>query len=240
MQPGTNYTLSCSTEGMDDASADLYTPAIPEISGLEYSVDTAFNMYINFNFTDHADTDDYYSYFLEGWQREIMHEHFFLDGVDSVSIDTSNVYWFFNQNIEDSIAEYNARLGGNRYNSYSIREFTDRDIGGYVFLFSDKEINGESYDLSIKFSLLRTYNDSIPEVNLVFERRDKHLIEFLKALERYEPNPDIEISLMQPVHLYSNIEGGYGLVYGLSEYSYTIDVSEWYNDPDLLRRVNRE
>jgi hypothetical protein len=240
MQPGASYTLSCSADGMAEASADLYIPTIPEIIDLEYSVDTAFNMYINFNFTDPADTDDYYSYFLEGWKREIMNMHDFTSGFDSITIDTSNVYWFFYQNIEDPLAEYNARLGGNRYNSYSIRDFTDRDIGGYVFLFSDKEINGESYDLSIKFSLLNTYNDSIPEVNLVFERRDKHLIEFLKTFERYEPNPDIEISLMQPVHLYSNIDGGYGLVYASSEFRTTIDVSEYYNDPDLLRRVNRE
>ena len=108
-----------------------------------------------------------------------------------------------------------------------------------IFIFSDKELNGESYNLSIKFSLLNSYNDSIPEVNIVFERRDKHLIEFLKAMERYEPNPDIEISFMQPVHLYSNIEGGFGLVYALSEYKYTIDVSEWYNDPEFLERINR-
>lgn len=86
--------------------------------------------------------------------------------------------------------------------------------------------------------LLLSYNDSILKVNIFFERRDKHLIEFLKSMGRYDPYPDIDISIMQPVHLYSSIEGGYGLVYASSNYSHKIDVSEWYSDPAFLGRLN--
>ncbi len=233
MEPGKTYSLHCTADELPAVSAQLDIPELPNVTGLTYTVDTAYYMHINFNFTDLADSEDYYAYYLSGWKREIHTTHFFEE--DTVFIDTINVLSILFQNTEDSIAEYGGGLGIlTRW--AGLNEISDRSTGGRILFFSDKEINGESYNLSVKINLLNNYNDSIPEIELTFQKQDKHLLEYLLALERYDPYPDFPI--MQPVQLYSNIEGGFGLVYALSEYKYTIDVSEWYNDPAFIERLN--
>lgn len=233
IEPGASYQLSCSADLLPAASTRLHIPEIPMISDFRYYVDTAYFMHIDFNFIDPVDSEDYYSYYLSGWKTEIRTVHYVNN--DSVVIDTSNVFLNYHQQLEDSIVEYKGSLG--YYGrSASLKEITDRHRGGKMLFFSDKEINGESYDLSVNISLLNTFNDSIPEIELTFQCLDKHLIEYLLTLQRYDPNPDYPI--MQAVQLYSNIEGGFGLAYASSEFKYTIDMSEWYNDEAFLESLN--
>ncbi len=235
MEPGKSYTLNCSVDGLREASALIEIPDVTDVTDLIYTVDTAYYMYINFDFTDNVETEDYYSYYLSGWGRERRYTPYIEEDNIIMIIDTINVFSIFYHSIQDSIAEYSGGLGIFTSSPF-LYEITDRSIEGRRLFFSDKEINGQSYNLAVKINLLNCYNDSIPEIELTFQRQDRHLLEYLKVLEKYNPDPDFPI--MQPVQLYSNIEGGFGLVYAISEYKHTIDVSEWYNDPLFLEWLN--
>ena len=52
-------------------------------------------------------------------------------------------------------------------------------------------------------------------------------------MTRYNPNPDLPI--VQPVQIYSNIEGGMGLLFSAEEARWTVDMSSYYSDPGFLQ-----
>lgn len=45
---------------------------------------------------------------------------------------------------------------------------------------------------------------------------------------------------LQAVQVYSNIEGGFGLLTAESRVVDTVDMSEWYEDPDFMNYMNPE
>lgn len=221
-QAGETYTINCSANNLPPASATIYVPELPDMSSLTYSVDEEFIMHLSLNIADPAELDDYYSFFLAGWQTQHRYSY---DSERIETIDTMIVYGKYHINMRDSVMEYTEG-----YRSFN--EVDDNNRWGSEFFFSDRLINGSSYQLSIDISLLNTYNDSIPEIEFHFNKRDEHFFSYFISLMRYDPYPDLPV--MQPVHIYSNIDGGFGLLTGSAKFTYVIDASEWYEDPNFL------
>ncbi len=58
----------------------------------------------------------------------------------------------------------------------------------------------------------------------------------MESYINYDPYPAQDF--LQAVQVYSNIEGGFGLFTAESRVVDTIDLSEWYHDPDFLDYMN--
>jgi hypothetical protein len=67
-------------------------------------------------------------------------------------------------------------------------------------------------------------------------KRDQHYFKFIESYINYDPYP--EQDFFQSVQVYSNIDGGFGLFTAESRVVDTIDLSEWFNDPDFLELMN--
>ncbi len=232
-QPGETYTVSCSVSELPSASASVRVPELPALSNLTYTVDEDYVMHFTVDIDDPADLDDYYAFYFLGWGREINHQHYF----DSLVIDTTTVFKYYSLFMEDPVMEY---TGSWRRNSFY--ETDENGAFGSTFYFTDKLFIGASYQLSVDMDLRRTYNDSIPEIEFNFIKRDEYFFNYFKSILRNNTSSgiDSDLPIMQPVHVYSNIDGGFGLLTASSRYSQTIDMSEWYDDPDFIDYLNSQ
>ena len=179
-------------------------------------------------FEDPASTEDYYELYLAGWRTDISHHY---HNGELISVDTNTVYRSYTVMNLDPVMEYEGSFGN--YEAY------DLDMPrGQEFVFSDQQINGMDHTLSVNSSLLWTYNDSIPELYVHLVKKDVHFYNFISTYMHYDPYPDQDF--LQPVQVYSNIENGFGLLTAESMVVDTIDLSQWYYDPDFLELVNQD
>lgn len=225
--PGDVLSLECSGEGLPTASIVTTVPEIPQVRDIQFRVDDAFDFTLEVSIEDPAATLDHYTFYLSGWRREIVHHHDMDTGEDW--IDTSNVYMTYHVRILDPVMEYTG--GPRNFNHYDLSE-----PAGEYFHFSDRQINGMSHTLTIRDNLRYIYNDTIPEIHVHMIKKDVHFFNFIDSYIHYDPYPDQDF--LQPVQVYSNIEGGFGLLTAESRVVDTIDVSDWYNDPDFLDYLN--
>jgi len=226
-EPGDLLSLECSGEDMPPASIAIRVPEYPQISDISFSVDTNYAFTLEVDLEDPASTLDHYTFYLSGWSREVAHEHDSETGEERV--DTSQVYVAYSVNILDPVMEYTG--GPSRFSHYDL----NAPWGSY-FHFSDKEINGRSHTLSANGHLRRIYNDTIPEIHVHMIKKDVHYFNFISSYIHYDPYPDQDF--IQPVQVYSNIEGGFGLLTAESRVVDTVDVSEWFDDPGFLLSLN--
>ncbi len=226
LETGQKITLNCSGEGLPDATVTTTIPDFPVISNVEFALDDSFYFTLDVVLEDPGNTEDYYSFYMSGWKREIMHEHNYQTGEES--IDTSQVYLVYSLSLHDSVMEY---TGGPRYFGF----YEPRSPRESRFHFSDKLINGSTHTIRVQDWLSQFYNDTIPEINIHVVKRDEHFFRFVKSYINYDPYNELPIA--QPVQIYSNIEEGFGLVTAESPIVYTIDMSQWYNDPDFLNSM---
>jgi len=227
-EPGDQLRIDCSSEGLPDAYA--VTSINDNVRDLELnsSVDENYFFNIDLSLSDPSGITDYYEVYMCGWGRQIHHVYDIPN--DTSYIDTTMVYTVYAIRNTDSIAELAYNLP-NRY--YSI----DNDWQwGNRLVFSDMAFNGQMVNLHFTVNLLSTYNDSIPEIKFVFIKRDEAFYRFIESMISYDPNP--ELPVIQPIRIYSNIEGGMGLLLSAAEKSWTIDMSEYYNDPGFLEVLN--
>ena len=226
--PGDLLSLDCSGEGMPPASIAIRVPEYPQITNITFLVDSAYDFSLEVEFEDPVSTLDHYTFYLSGWRREIVHHHD--SETEEEWIDTSQVYVNYSIWILDPVMEYTGD-GPRNFQHYDLSQ-----AWGSSFHFSDKEINGKSHTLTGKGSLFRIYNDTIPEIHVHIIKKDVHYFNFISSYIHYDPYPDQDF--IQPIQGYSNIEGGFGLLTAESRIVDTIDVSEWYNDPDFQALVN--
>ena len=57
----------------------------------------------------------------------------------------------------------------------------------------------------------------------------------MESIIRYDPYN--ELPIIQPVQIYSNIEGGFGLLSAESPRVQTINMSEWFQNPEFLQSL---
>lgn len=227
-EPGDELRLSCTGEELPEARVLSRVPGLPLVKGMEFRVDEEFNFFLDLQLEDPADSEDYYEFFLSGWRKEISHHY--LNG-ELVSVDTNTVFRSYGVFMIDPVMEYEGSHGN--YSAFDL----DSPFGSQ-FLFSDQQINGKVHTISVRTSLLQTYNDSIPEIYVNMIKKDLHFYNFISTYMHYDPYPDQDF--LQPVQVYSNIENGFGLLYAESQVVDTIDVSQWYSDPIFQEMLNPE
>lgn len=237
VEAGQRYFILGSREGFDDISVDIKVPEIPEYE-LNYTVTENYVLECNNIIMDSPDFGDNYSICVSGWKRRISHDY----ENDVEIIDTSNIYDTFHMNFWDSVPEY--RESYNHFETVNDGEYDNYSRGKAYF--SDRQFNGQNYEFYLGFGLKYIYNDTIPVITMTVEKLDSNMINFISSYVSYYSSLygndfiDSEFPLTQPVHLYSNVNGGFGYVFAKSSVSVDIDVSEWYNDPDFLDQLNGE
>lgn len=225
---GKSYTIRCSGEELPSASVSFEVPNYPLVSDLSFVVNDSFHFAMNLEISDPDQTDDYYSFFISGWKTEVVHYNDRETGEEQW--DTSNVHQNYHVIQRDPVFEYRGTSG-------HFEVYHERNVFNHMVHFSDKQFNGETHTLSLHGPLWWFYNDSIPEINIHLVKRDKHYFKFMESIIRYDPYNDLPIT--QPVQIYSNIEGGFGLVSAESPLIFTIDMSEWYNNPEFIESMNQ-
>lgn len=226
-QPGDILSLECSGEGLPQASISTTVPEYPQVTDLQFQVDDAFDFTLELSIEDPASTLDYYTFYIMGWTMEIVHHHDRDSGEDWV--DTSNIFMAYDLRIIDPVMEYTG--GPRQFNFYDLSE-----PWGQYFHFSDRQINGTKHTLTVSENLRFLYNDTIPEIYVHVVKRDVHYFNFIESYIHYDPYP--EQDFFQAVQVYSNIDGGFGLLTTESRVIDTIDLSQWFQDPDFLERIN--
>ncbi len=226
-EPGDVLSLKCSGEGLPEASIITVVPQYPQVTDVLFQVDDAYDFTLEVSIEDPGSTLDHYSFYLSGWRREIVHHHNRDTGEEW--IDTSNVYMVYHIRIIDPVMEYTG--GPRRFSFYELD-----DPRGDYFHFSDRLFNGNRHTLTVKDNLRFIYNDSIPEIHVHLVKKDVHYFNFIGSYIHYDPYPDQDF--IQPIQVYSNITGGFGLLTAESRMIDTIDVSEWYYNPDFLDYLN--
>ena len=222
LQPGEEYHICCRGEDLPDASAMVTIPAQSAVTGITCTVGDSLDLHLDIAIDDPVELEDYYSFYISGWLMEI-HVHHDETGIETR--DTLNVFTNYRIRNQDALFEYT----GDYRNFRAIEEGSM-----YVSIahFSDRHFDGATLKLSINDYLMRFYNDSIPEINIHLVKRDEHYFNYLESIIRYDPYN--ELPIIQPVQIYSNIEGGFGLLTAKTHHTHTIDMSEWYDDPKLL------
>jgi hypothetical protein len=228
LEAGNSYTIRCSGEELPNASVNFEVPPYPNISEFSFAVDDSFFFSLDLEISDPAQTDDYYSFSISGWKTEVVHHYNSNTGEERT--DTSNVYINYPVLQRDPVFEYCGR-------SEYFEVYDHKSVFNEVVHFSDKQFDGKTHTLSLKGPLSWFYNDSIPEINIHLVKRDAHYFKFLESIILYDPYNDLPIT--QPVQIYSNIEGGFGLLTAKSPLTYTIDMSEWYNNPEFLKSLHQ-
>lgn len=221
-EPGDELRLSCSGEGLPTASVVSRVPEKPLVHGMDFRVDENFDFSLDLHMEDPVGTEDYYEFYLSGWRKYIS-RHF--HNGELVSVDTITAYQPYGVLMQDPVMEYEGGYGN--YEAFSL----DMPHGSQ-FIFGDSQINGRDHTISVKSSLLWTYNDSIPELYVHLVKKDVHFYNFITTYMHYDPYP--EQDFLQPVQVYSNIGNGFGLLTAESRVVDTIDLSQWYKDPDFL------
>ena len=222
LQPGQEYHIHCSGEDLPDASASVTIPHLPVVSEIICTAGDSLDIHLAIAIDDPAESRDYYTFYISGWLMEIHVHH---DETGAETRDTFNVFTNYRLNIQDSVFEYSGDL-----RNFQIIEEENRYLS--VVHFSDLFFNGSTHRLSVDDYLWRFYNDSVPEINIHLVKYDEHYFHFLESMTRYDPYNDVPI--IQPDQIYTNIEGGFGLLTAKSHLTHTIDMSEWYDDPRLL------
>ncbi len=226
-EPGDLLSLECSGEGLPQASIRTTVPEYPQVTDIQFHVDDAYQYTLEVSIEDPASTLDHYSFYITGWSREIVHHHDRDTGEEWV--DTSNVFMAYDLNIVDPVMEYTG--GPRQFSFYDLSE-----PWGQYFHFSDRQINGTKHTLTVSENLRFFYNDTIPEIYVHVVKRDVHYFNFIESYIHYDPSP--EQDFFQAVQVYSNIEGGFGLLTAESRVVDTLDLAEWYYDPDFLDLMN--
>ncbi|MEZ5069570.1 MAG: DUF4249 family protein [Bacteroidales bacterium] len=224
---GETLVLTCSGEGLTDAGVVLEIPAAPSVHDLDFQVDENLAFTLEITLDDPAGSDDFYGFFLSGWRRQTVRTIDQETGIERT--DTSQIYLKYGISLQDPIIKY---TGGPR--GFSSYDPTSWNSG--PFYFSDMEIDGSSHRLMARGNLNQLYNDTIPELHVTLLKHDVHFFRFLESFMHYDPMPDQDF--LQKVQVYSNIEGGFGLVTAEAPWRDTIDLSPWFSDPDFQEGLN--
>ncbi|PID93312.1 MAG: hypothetical protein CSA96_00165 [Bacteroidetes bacterium] len=223
LAPGDDFRLSCSGEGLPEATVSSRVPGLPVVNRLDFEVDDDYHFSLELCLQDPPGSKDYYEFYLSGWRRELVHHHG-TNGTESYDDTLVSCRPHMIQ-LLDPFIEFRDAYDG--YESYELEH-----AYGERFVFSDARINGREHKLTVEGSLLEIYSDSIPQVYVNLVKKDVHFYNFISTYQYYDPYP--EQDFFQPVQVYSNIENGFGLLIAESPHIDTIDLSEWVNDPEFL------
>ncbi len=195
---GRSYTVKVTHSVYGVATAKDFLPSTPEVS--TYLIDHYGNsqehnkVFFRLQFHDNPSTVDYYR----------------------VNVYTVGTHWVYNSPTDSTIEDF-----GTWVRPEFISEVTDtiRD-NGFFPLFSDKSFNGTDKELKILFAGLDTSKTLTAKVVVRFEHVTPAHYLYYQTLERYHQSGQND----EPVHVFGNIDNGYGIFSGAAIYSQFLDV----------------
>lgn len=219
-EAGQTLRLQCSGEDLTPAYVDLTVPEKPLITDIRFNVNDSSVFTLEADLQDPGETEDYYTFYLSGWLTEIIHHHDSNSG--EVTLDTNRIYTAYRVMVIDPAVEF---TGGPR----TFLDYEEEDPRGSYFHFSDQLFNGTTHTIVATGQLGRIYNDTIPEIELHVVKRDRNYYNFIRSYILYDPFRAQDF--IQPVQVYSDIEGGFGLVTAANPFTQTIDMTPWFTFP---------
>lgn len=222
-EAGQALRLQCSGEGLPPAYVELSIPEVPVVTDVRFSVNDSFEFTLEADLKDPGTTEDYYTFYISGWLTEINH---YYDGNSGEEWwDTSRIYTAYHIMVNDPVVEF---TGGPR----AFYTYESKDPRGSYFHFSDKLFNGDTHTITATGHLNMIYNDTIPEIRVHVVKKDQHYFNFIRTFVLYDPFRAQDF--IQPVQVYTNVIGGFGLVTAANPFTQSIDMTPWFTDPDYL------
>jgi len=202
--PGATYTIRLRHDDFLDCETKINIPEKPEILKTEYIGRAQEGFMFNITVNDNLETNDYYTlsaYFIDGY----------FEGDGTVITDT---IFTGPRYLEINTSDFNAITG--LYNSLVYQyNYEEGDfISGDKILFSDNYISGNNLQFKV---ILSNFNFSVyagTPLYFILEAVNEDYVKFAKSMRKYNLIRDNPIA--EKVYIYSNIEGGFGLVYGKS------------------------
>jgi hypothetical protein len=117
--------------------------------------------------------------------------------------------------------EYFLLLNDPLFDNY--KEIFSQQVGKGIF-FSDKLVQGKEFPVRYAFILEEQHFSKTATFSLFSISEDYYKYELsrhIKLNSQYDANSN-------PVTIYSNVEGGYGIFMGFSESKYTVEFDESY------------
>lgn len=226
-QAGNTYTLRASRSGYETVEADTEIEMPVSISNLSYDTLVLEQVFyvndtpvvnrmvdlknLSLSFSDPSEDDNYYeiAVFLDA----VNYRWNYTEDGEIFPVDTLNIRYPAYLSTEDP-----AVVSGDFFSG-------DDEYYGQTLRFSDETFNGRDYTIDFNFQGSSGYTE-LPQrkyiVSLRSLNREQYL--YLKSLELQddsEGNPFAE-----PVPVYNNILGGYGIFAGFSQDIQTISVDD--------------
>lgn len=190
---GRSYTVKVIHPVYGIATAKDFLPPLPDVS--TYQIDHYGNrqeknkVFFRLQFHDNPSTTDYYRV---------------------------NVYTLGKRWVQNTFGDSTIQEDYNWARPELISDLTDtvRD-NGYFMLFSDKSFNGTDKELKFWFKGIDTARAIEAQVVVRFEQVTTAHYDYYRTLERYHQTDQNE----EPVHVFGNIDNGYGIFSGAAIYS---------------------
>jgi hypothetical protein len=234
--PGNNYRLEVESERYPKATSEFTIPILPEIDRIDTTkireIDISYSNMpttkgkLTLHFRDNPATEDYYVVSLRKQSPQYIYDN------NYQIIDTTYYYTYSYITSKSPYLE----LAYEPLTGY-IKPVPDNSWLMKRLLFSDELFNG-SDDVSFDIEFRPEYygninvNDSTikDSIEVFFSSVDKNLYQYAKT--KAEMNSSEGNPLAEPVTPFSNVTDGYGLVYGLSEKRYLIDLTGLFSWED--------
>jgi hypothetical protein len=194
--PGVQYTLKVSHPDFDDVSSTSWAPTPLSIVSIETTpVNDQLNISILID--DNGNETNYYS-------------------IGMVTQSTTT-YTDFNGDTVTEVFTYDEWGCTQDINFEGASSPENGEICSNELLISDKNFNGTPYTLNIN-----KYINNSDDVTIIYFRSiSEDLFKYRITLNNYEQNSGNPFG--EPVQVYSNVENGFGVFSGYSEYSDTIN-----------------
>lgn len=214
-QAGEDYFLKVYASGFPDVSADIKMPERTQILSKEFIGNDELGSKFHITIRDQAESNSYYGLSLTALDGYI---NFDTNGPIDTVITGFRMHEVSSQDIDVIGSIYNYQLSTNSWSD---------EFFGSKLVISDQYHNGASLAVDFRaYDIITAVRLGSP-LTMVLETYDDDYISYMKSLELYfnsDGNP-----LAEKVTMFTNIEGGLGLVYGktISKVDYTLTMSEF-------------
>lgn len=226
-----NYRLDVGADGYKGTTTHLYIPDKPKfvIERPEIYIGIypdclycppIFNLVVDIIVDDDREKENYYKLeILRNYIDDYNYSDYYNPSYGYILVAESNL-GMVSSNLAIEVTGHNSR--------YEIRS-QGGDARGDAFIFSDRYFNGEHYAITVFVDINPVFNSDTTsgknyKVWFRLSETDENYYEYAKNMARInqtEGNP-----LVEPVTVYSPVENGFGLVYGMNFKQDTLDLTD--------------
>lgn len=193
----------------ETVSADTYVPKSPQVSNLEAHIDTSHALTllnIDFDLADHANYKDYYHFVITSRDSGRRYERW-SDSIENVDTLVNKMFLCFDQCLASSEVVAVPPLAGYFYNR---------------LLTTDSLIDGSTHHVRLQVIMLVDTNEIAPfthRFTLEVETIARDRFRYLRDADNATSMPML---IADPMPVYSNVRGGYGIFAGNARQSFTL------------------